>query len=141
MQAALDILTKLKGIGPATASLLLTVHDPNRVIFFSDEAFYWLCCKGKKGPIKYTVKEYQSLRSVAEVLSGRLEVSATDIEKVAFVLMRRTAPTTSSKDIEQPKRTHHANMTTPASAKRKADPDNTTSQNENTLRRSKRTKT
>lgn len=49
---ALKTITKLKGIGPATASLLLSVHDPEHVIFFSDEAFYWLCCEGKKAPTK-----------------------------------------------------------------------------------------
>lgn len=82
-------LTKLRGIGPATASLLLAVHDPNRVIFFSDEAFYWLCCDGQKSPIKYNVKEYNALRSEAEVLAERLQVSTTDIEKVAYVVMRQ----------------------------------------------------
>ncbi|KAK5992770.1 hypothetical protein PT974_06186 [Cladobotryum mycophilum] len=86
---ALQTLTKLKGIGPATASLLLTIHDPQRVIFFSDEAFYWLCCQGKKSPIKYTPKEYQALREEADGLAQRLGVSATDIEKVAYVLMKQ----------------------------------------------------
>ncbi|CAH0014416.1 unnamed protein product [Clonostachys rhizophaga] len=86
--ASLAKWTKLKGIGPATASLLLSVHDPEHVIFFSDEAFYWLCAQGGKPSIKYNVKEYQELCQHAEALSGRLGVSATDIEKVAFVLMR-----------------------------------------------------
>ena len=39
---ALKILTELKGIGPATASLLLSVFDPEAVVFFSDEVFRWL---------------------------------------------------------------------------------------------------
>ncbi|KAH6900252.1 hypothetical protein B0T10DRAFT_21412 [Thelonectria olida] len=88
-QAALDILTNLKGIGPATASLLLTVHDPTRVIFFSDEAFYWLCSDGKKSPIKYNAKEYKLLCANAHDLSKRLDVSATDVEKVAYVLIKQ----------------------------------------------------
>ncbi|POR32765.1 Uncharacterized protein TPAR_07039 [Tolypocladium paradoxum] len=88
--STLDALTKLRGIGPATASLLLTVHDPSRVIFFSDEAFYWLCCGGSKAPVKYTAKEYQSLRDRAAELTERLGVSATDVEKVAYVLMKRS---------------------------------------------------
>jgi hypothetical protein len=97
-QAALDILTSLKGIGPATASLLLTVHDPARVIFFSDEAFYWLCCDGKKSPIKYNAKEYKLLCANAHDLSKRLDVSATDVEKVAYVLMKQQPePSKSSK--------------------------------------------
>ncbi|KAL7943197.1 hypothetical protein V8C42DRAFT_347168 [Trichoderma barbatum] len=87
--SALKIISELKGIGPATASLLLSVHDPHRIIFFSDEAFYWLCCEGKKAPIKYTPKEYVALRTEAEVLAKRLGVSAMDIEKVAYVLMKQ----------------------------------------------------
>jgi hypothetical protein len=86
--AALDGITQLKGIGPATASLLLSVHDPDRVIFFSDEAFYWLCCVGGKPPIKYNTKEYQELNSAAQKLVKRLGVSATDVEKVAYVVMK-----------------------------------------------------
>jgi hypothetical protein len=87
--SALRLLSELKGIGPATASLLLSVHDPQNVIFFSDEAFYWLCCEGKKAPIKYNPKEYLALRSEADTLAKRLGVSATDIEKVAYVLMKQ----------------------------------------------------
>ncbi|KAL7962064.1 hypothetical protein V8C34DRAFT_271991 [Trichoderma compactum] len=83
------LLSELKGVGPATASLLLSVHDPERVIFFSDEAFYWLCCEGKKAPIKYNPKEYLTLRTEAETLAKRLGVSAMDIEKVAYVLMKK----------------------------------------------------
>ncbi|KAJ8127480.1 hypothetical protein O1611_g6156 [Lasiodiplodia mahajangana] len=85
---AMDAIAKLKGIGPATASLLLSVHDPNRVIFFSDEAFWWLCCGGQKSPIKYNAKEYQQLNIAADKLSKRLHVGATDIEKVAYVIMK-----------------------------------------------------
>ncbi|KAL7939575.1 hypothetical protein V8C35DRAFT_287036 [Trichoderma chlorosporum] len=87
--SAVRLLSELKGIGPATASLLLSVHDPDNVIFFSDEAFYWLCCEGKKAPIKYTPKEYLALRAEADALAKRLGVSATDIEKVAYVLMKQ----------------------------------------------------
>ncbi|KAM5367675.1 hypothetical protein ACJZ2D_009876 [Fusarium nematophilum] len=87
IQAALDVLTKLKGIGPATASLLLAVHDPTRVIFFSDQAFWWLCCDGKISPIKYNAKEYQALCSKVDDLRDRLGVPASDVEKVACVLM------------------------------------------------------
>ncbi|KAI4593547.1 hypothetical protein KJ359_009233 [Pestalotiopsis sp. 9143b] len=89
--AALAAISKLKGIGPATASLLLSVHDPDRVIFFSDEAFWWLCCKGKKESIKYNPKEYQELNREAQALVKRLEVRATDVEQVAYVFMRDDA--------------------------------------------------
>lgn len=89
--AALKELTKLRGIGPATASLLLSVHDPDRVIFFSDEAFYWLCGGGggRVGSIKYSNKEYDALRKRAGELVKRLGVSATNVEKVAYVLFKR----------------------------------------------------
>lgn len=89
--AALAGLTKLRGIGPATASLLLTVHDPTRVLFFSDEAFYWLCGGGQVTAIKYNNKEYELLRQNAAKVIKRLGVSATDVEKVAYVLFKRDA--------------------------------------------------
>lgn len=84
---AVKALTALKGVGPATASLLLAVHDPQRVAFFGDEVFYWLCCGGKKGPIKYNAKEYQDLNERARRLAARLDVKAVDIERVAYVLI------------------------------------------------------
>ncbi|KAI1179104.1 hypothetical protein F4777DRAFT_535613 [Nemania sp. FL0916] len=93
---AIDAIAKLKGIGPATASLLLSVHDPDRVIFFSDEAFWWLCSGGQKSVIKYTAKEYQQLNDVAGKLARRLEVAATDVEKVAYVVMKDGSTTTST---------------------------------------------
>lgn len=37
--AAVKTLTGLKGIGPATASLLLSVYAPESVPFFSDVSF------------------------------------------------------------------------------------------------------
>ncbi|KAK7430242.1 hypothetical protein QQZ08_003217 [Neonectria magnoliae] len=147
-QAALDLLTKLKGIGPATASLLLTVHDPDRVIFFSDEAFYWLCCDGKKSPIKYNAKEYRTLRDTAEGLTNRLGVSATDVEKVAYVLMKQ--PGQSAKPVKPVKAKKEVapskakKSTRPPSTKRKPEPepDNTedSAPKSTGLRRSKRMK-
>jgi len=90
VSAALGILTQLKGIGPATASLLLAVHDEENVIFFADEAFYWLCCGGSKSPIKYTLKEYIALHERAQTVIKRLGVKAVDVERVAFVLMKQS---------------------------------------------------
>ncbi|OTB19227.1 hypothetical protein K445DRAFT_72774 [Daldinia sp. EC12] len=97
---ALSTVTKLKGIGPATASLLLSVHDPHSVIFFSDEAFYWLCCNGQKSPIKYNVKEYQELSTAGQELAKRLGVDAVDVEKVAYVLINEGASDATSGDAE-----------------------------------------
>ncbi|EFZ03605.1 hypothetical protein X797_004794 [Metarhizium robertsii] len=88
-QAALDALTKLRGVGPATASLLLNVHDPENVVFFSDEAYYWLCRGGNKdAPIRYTPSEYAQLRQRAGELARRLGVGMVDVEKVAYVVVK-----------------------------------------------------
>ncbi|KXJ91242.1 hypothetical protein Micbo1qcDRAFT_204512 [Microdochium bolleyi] len=86
--AALTAISALKGIGPATAALLLSVHDPDDVIFFSDEAFWWLCCGGQKGPIKYNSKEYKQLSDAARELKDGIGASAMEIEKVAYVLFK-----------------------------------------------------
>lgn len=87
---AIKILSTIKGIGPATASLLLSIHDPDGSIFFSDEAFVWLCRGGikTKGGIKYNAKEFEELDSQARKLMSRLGVQALQVEKVAFVVMR-----------------------------------------------------
>jgi hypothetical protein len=131
----INVLTKLKGVGPATASLLLTVHDPTHVIFFSDEAFYWLCCEGKKSPIKYTAKEYEQLRLRADELSERLGVSATDIEKVSYVLIRQAQLPAAPKN-----RNAKPIGSVSASEKRKTASDPDLAPTESSLRRSKRTK-
>ncbi|KAF1940860.1 hypothetical protein EJ02DRAFT_512828 [Clathrospora elynae] len=90
--SALKVLVQLKGIGPATASLLLSVARPGEVPFFSDELYRW-CTWDEKGGggwkrgIKYSVKEYAVL--VEGVKGGRKrlgEVGAVDFERVAWVL-------------------------------------------------------
>ncbi|KAK2005700.1 hypothetical protein LZ32DRAFT_545492 [Colletotrichum eremochloae] len=89
LPAALNILTEMKGIGPATASLILAVHYPQKVIFFSDEAYYWLCNKGQKASLKYSMKEYESLNYQAGKLLKRLGVGAMEVEKVAYVVLKQ----------------------------------------------------
>lgn len=94
---ALKTLSQLRGIGPATASLLLSVCAPEEVPFFSDELFRWTCWdevgkgKGKGGEgwdrvIKYNVKEYKEILVRVGAMRERLGVSAVDVEKVAYVL-------------------------------------------------------
>lgn len=85
--AAIDVLTRLKGIGPATASLFLAVHDPQNIVFFADEAFYWLCNHGRRDRIKYNAKEYKDLHENSQELAKRLGVKAIDVERVAYVLL------------------------------------------------------
>ena len=91
--AALKILTKLRGIGPATASLLLSVQSPEEIPFFSDELFRWTHWgapgKGEhkwQRSIKYNVTEYKEILASVEGLRKRLGVAAVDAEKVAYVL-------------------------------------------------------
>lgn len=96
---ALTQLCKLKGVGPATASLLLSVYDPVHAPFFSDELFRWICWDEKAGwdrKIKYDAKEYRMLCEGVQVLVERFgsrvegadgkEVQAVELEKVAYVL-------------------------------------------------------
>jgi hypothetical protein len=93
-------IAELKGVGPATASLILAVHDPENVVFFSDEAFLWLVHDGdksKKSQMKYDLKEYQALYDKARVLMAKLSVTPIDIEKVAYVIGKDSAPEIVSK--------------------------------------------
>ncbi|KAK7511131.1 uncharacterized protein IWZ02DRAFT_427066 [Phyllosticta citriasiana] len=100
---ALTTLTSLRGIGPATASLLLSIADPaNTIPFFADELFLWsgsnfhalnpLPPQLKKSvKIKYSVKEYEELvRALWAVLrewrGQGVTASASDVEMVARVL-------------------------------------------------------
>ncbi|KAL4796492.1 hypothetical protein BDV19DRAFT_378204 [Aspergillus venezuelensis] len=43
VQTAIQKLTTLRGIGPATASLILSTVDPEGVPFYSDDIYLWLC--------------------------------------------------------------------------------------------------
>ncbi|KAF5019560.1 hypothetical protein F66182_8433 [Fusarium sp. NRRL 66182] len=145
VEATLGVLTKLKGIGPATASLLLSVHDASRVIFFADEAFWWLCCDGKQSPIKYNAKEYRTLCSKVQDLRDRLGVGASDVEKVAYVSMKQPGQPEASHDVTPPK-PKQTKQTTSPTVKTKRKPglkaekvDNVTHE-QSSLRRSKRLK-
>lgn len=80
----------LKGVGPATASLLLAVHDPAMVIFFSDELYRWLLYDGKKATPKYTAKEFESMYSKANDFMDRLNCTPIELEKVAFVIIKES---------------------------------------------------
>lgn len=91
---SLNILTKLKGIGPATAALLLSTSDPEKLPFFSDELFRWAFWDRKSGSgwdrkIKYSVKEYRELKEKVDGLRDRLGKGAIEAEKVAYVLGKR----------------------------------------------------
>lgn len=96
---SLTELTKLKGVGPATASLILACYDEVNVPFFGDEVFEYLhsgnAGTGKKNSLKirYSMKEYKSLFDEVKKLRERLDregevVRAVEVEKVAYVIMR-----------------------------------------------------
>ena len=100
---AITTLSKLKGIGPATASLLLSCYDPVSTPFFSDELYRYLHweegrSKGWDRKINYSIKEYRSLFERLTELRERLENSssqdalAIDIEKAAYVLGQSALP-------------------------------------------------
>ena len=96
--AGLALLCALKGIGPATASLALSVYDPVAVPFFSDEAYRWVMCSDGKAdiwdkPIKYDNKSYEEYFGAVQAVRRRLnaddkeeKVSASDVERVGYVL-------------------------------------------------------
>lgn len=93
---SLNILTRLKGIGPATAALLLSTSDPKTLPFFSDELFRWAFWENKSGAgwdrkIKYSVKEYRELKEKVDELRDRTGRTAIEAEKVAYVLGKREA--------------------------------------------------
>lgn len=92
---SLDILTKFKGVGPATASLLISVYSPERLPFFSDELFRWAFWSPNEAwskQIKYNLKEYLALLAKVKEFRERFhtkfgrDIGALDIEKVAFTL-------------------------------------------------------
>ena len=85
---------KLKGIGPATAALLLSTNNPEEHPFFSDELFRWAFWSDAPGSrwdrkIKYSLKEYRDLLARVDELRDRIGKSALEAEKVAYVLGKR----------------------------------------------------
>lgn len=95
---SLKILTELKGIGPATASLFLSALEEDEVPFFSDDLFRWVMWDvevsefgGWKRMSKYNVKEYETVVKELPRVKERLGVRAVDCEKVAWVLGKENA--------------------------------------------------
>lgn len=103
---SLNILTKLKGIGPATAALLLSTSDPEKLPFFSDELFRWAFWENKSGArwdrkIKYSVKEYRELKEKVDEIRERIGKGALEAEKVAYVLGKSEVDLDTSEKSEQ----------------------------------------
>jgi peptidoglycan hydrolase CwlO-like protein len=96
MTTGLKFLAQLRGVGPATASLVLSVLAPDWCPFFSDELYRWCVWdesntgkgRGWKRKITYTDKQYRVLFNKVLDARERLGVQAVEIEKVAWVLGR-----------------------------------------------------
>ena len=94
----MKVLCELKGIGPATASLLLSCYDPVNVPFFSDELYrysLWGEAKhhGWDRKINYNPKAYRELSEEFEVFRDGFKkkgktIRAVDLEKVAYVIAK-----------------------------------------------------
>ncbi|KXG51567.1 uncharacterized protein PGRI_089600 [Penicillium griseofulvum] len=116
-KASLDALTTLiRGVGPATASLILSIatvlYAKKQVPFYSDDVYLWLCLmdfpdgrdvkeqttsKHKKPNgeliVKYNMNEYRDLWNAAHELRTRLNDDAgkTGDGPVSFVDIERAA--------------------------------------------------
>lgn len=84
--AALNLVCELKGIGPATGTLILNVYDPVHVPFFQDEMFMWFFPDTKSDKLKYNQKEYLQLLEASKHVLEELHISAVELEKIAYVL-------------------------------------------------------
>ncbi len=78
---ALKTVTRLRGVGPATATAILTLWTPT-VPFYSDEAGYVALGLSK---LKYTEKEVLMYVERMRECADRLGVSASDLEVALFV--------------------------------------------------------
>lgn len=129
IKTVLQELCRLRGIGPATASLLLSASDSERLPFFSDELFRWCHWEDKRQhgwdrPIKYTIKEYLDMYTRVSELRQRFEksfgnpCSAVDVEKAAYVLAHEQ---TAAVDADKKRPT--ADSSRPSKRKRSAKDD------------------
>ncbi|KAK6462512.1 hypothetical protein DFJ63DRAFT_161078 [Scheffersomyces coipomensis] len=94
VKSSLKKLSELRGVGPATASLMLSLlHKINEKLappFFSDESFiYYVVEPTRPGtPIKYNVKEYieELLPVYFKLVSNRKDISIQVFERGAWSL-------------------------------------------------------
>ncbi|KAK6537819.1 hypothetical protein TWF694_010722 [Orbilia ellipsospora] len=104
VSAMIKHLTKLKGIGPATATAVLSTMFSDTIPMFSDEAFRWVMMDGSKSSggwnrkIAYNAKEYAEFFGRVRTLCRRLTfenkgiaIGAGSVEKVGWVLGQQAA--------------------------------------------------
>ncbi|KAI7153371.1 hypothetical protein KC349_g8408 [Hortaea werneckii] len=164
IRKVLDVFTRLKGVGAATATLLMASNNQTNIPFFSDEVYRWIHhddaptkpalkgggASGWTREVRYTIKDYlefypkvQQLRERLNLESNGVQVTALDVEKVAYVLgtparVRKervpemmsmifgTEPAPSSKPKKRKSKAEDGEGATPAAKtpKRKASNDN-----------------
>ncbi|KAJ5131798.1 hypothetical protein N7448_005956 [Penicillium atrosanguineum] len=92
---SLDALTRLRGVGVATASLVLSIAtaasaDADEVPFYSDDTFLWLCAACYPGSEEVARKYLKPNGDLGVKLNGMGEeegkVGFVDVERVAFVV-------------------------------------------------------
>ncbi|KAF3902372.1 hypothetical protein ABW20_dc0100040 [Dactylellina cionopaga] len=102
VSSMIKVLTKLRGIGPATATAILSYLYPVTIPMFSDEAFRWLMMDestasgGWNRKIAYDAKEYAEFFKRARQLCRKMvsegeEVTASSVEKVGWILGQEAA--------------------------------------------------
>lgn len=98
LEEKMKTLTQLKAVGPATASLILTIFDET-VPFFSDEFAAFHLPKGEKP--KYNMSEYKTLVDLNEAWMLKelgenvSEVPARDVEEMVWYWIRSDGSSTS----------------------------------------------
>ncbi|KAK6503563.1 hypothetical protein TWF481_008577 [Arthrobotrys musiformis] len=101
VSSMMKVLIKLKGIGPATATAILSSVFPETIPMFSDEAFRWIMMdkpgtSGWNRNIAYNAKEYSEFfkrvrRLCRKLVSEGEAVDAGSVEKVGWVLGQEAA--------------------------------------------------
>ncbi|KAI5364742.1 hypothetical protein Slin15195_G042800 [Septoria linicola] len=97
VESAVRALAKLKGSDVVEASLLLSVYAPAELPYFSMELRKWsqVVSRSLMNSVlqAYSLREYLLVVNKVATLRARLgeAVSATDVEKVAYVLGKRRA--------------------------------------------------
>lgn len=83
--SAIKVLSDLKGVGPATASLLGSVMS-EKVPFFSDEAFAHVLPNVK---IAYTMKAYEQFLNAIQKFGAERDLNEVEAEQEAWILGMR----------------------------------------------------
>lgn len=90
---AIEVLRRLKGCDIVEASLILSVHNPAEIPYFSKELrhFWWNSFDDRVHPEwkMWSVEEYLQIVKFVKMVRERFGVQASDVEKVAFGLRKR----------------------------------------------------